>query len=176
MRVTTWPALRIRYSNSRNSRGSTSIGLARTLDGAGQQIELEIRDPQLRRSRRPGAAAQQRLQTGEQLAEGEGLDQVIVAAGAQTLDAVIDAAERAEDQRRGADFGRAQRAQNRQTVHARQHAVENDGVVVPGTREKQSFAPVIRTVDRVAALVQTLGQVSGGFAIVFDDEDLHLDR
>ena len=70
---------------------------ARTLDGPRQQIELEIRDPQLCRSRRPGAPSQQRFQTGEQLTKGKGLDQVIVAACAQTFDAVIDAAERAED-------------------------------------------------------------------------------
>src|ERR1700732_3271714 len=78
---------------------------ARTLDGPRQQIELEICDLQLCRSRWPDAPSQQRLQTGEQLAKGEGLDQVVVAARAQTFDSVIDTAERAEDQGRGADFG-----------------------------------------------------------------------
>ena len=147
--------------------------LVAAFDRAGQEIEFEIGDPQLGRRRRRRAAPQQRLEPREQLAEGKGLDQIVVAAGAQALDPVVDAAQRTEDQRRRADLGGAQRAEHRQPVHARQHAVEDDRVVTARGGEEQALASVARLVDRIAALAQTLDQIGGGFAIVFDDEELH---
>src|ERR1700720_4896931 len=54
--------------------------LAAPPDAAGQEIEFKVRDPQPGRGRRPGAASQQRLEAGEELAEGEWLDQGGVAA------------------------------------------------------------------------------------------------
>ena len=59
--------------------------LAAARDRAGQEVDLEIGDPQPRRRRRRGAAPQQRLDAREQLAEGERLDEIVVAAGAQPL-------------------------------------------------------------------------------------------
>ncbi len=38
---------------------------------------------------------------------------------------------------------------------------------------KQPVAAVIGAIDGVAAFVQTLCQISGSFAVVFDDKDLH---
>ena len=84
---------------------------------------------QLGRRRRAAAAPQQRLEPRQQLGEGEGLDQIIVAAGAQAFHAVVDRAERAEDQDGDADLGGAQRGDDGEPVHARQHAVDDQRVV-----------------------------------------------
>ena len=148
--------------------------LVAALDRAGQQVELEIGDPQPRRRRRRRAAPQQRLEPRQQLAEGEGLDEIVVAAGAQALDPVVDAAERGEDQGRRADLGGAQRAQHRQPVHPRQHAVEDDRVVAARARQEQPLAAVAGMVDDVAALAEPLDQIGGGLAIVFDDQKFHI--
>ena len=44
------------------------------------------------------AAADQRAQPGVQLGEGEGLDHVVVAAGVEALDPVVEAADRGQEQ------------------------------------------------------------------------------
>jgi hypothetical protein len=56
-----------------------------------QQIELEIGDAQCRRRLGETWAARQRVHACQQLREGERLDQVVVAAGIETGDSVIDA-------------------------------------------------------------------------------------
>ena len=66
---------------------------AATFDRPGQQVELEIGHPQPGLRRRPGAAAQQGFEPGEQLTKGERLDQIIVATSTQPLYPIIDTAE-----------------------------------------------------------------------------------
>src|SRR5208282_6066364 len=84
----------------------------------GKAVEREVAEPVHRLLRRAlGAAARQRLDAGEQLGKGVGFGEIVVAAGAQALDAVVDLAERREDQRRRLDVLGAQRADQRQSVH-----------------------------------------------------------
>src|ERR671939_447254 len=74
VRVTTWPGRRIRYSSRRNSRGCSSI-------------------------RRPARATGGGVHAPQQLGEGEGLGEVVVAARLQPLHPVADAGARGEEQR-----------------------------------------------------------------------------
>src|SRR3546814_8409069 len=76
-----------------------------------EQIDLEIADaqPGLRDYR--GAAPAQHVDTRQQFGHGEGLGQIIVAAGAQARDAFIDLAERAQDQHRRRVASRAHRSE-----------------------------------------------------------------
>src|SRR3546814_2656162 len=60
--------------------------------------------------------SQQGFDPRQQLGEGEGLRQVIVTAGPQAADPVIDLAERAEDQDGRLNVRGAQRLDQRQTV------------------------------------------------------------
>ncbi len=53
-------------------------------------------------SRLSAGAPQQRLDARDQLADGERLGQIIVAAGAKPADAIVDRAERAQHQHRRA--------------------------------------------------------------------------
>src|SRR5256885_9476468 len=57
--------------------------LVAALHRAGQQIELEIGDAKPGLGRTLGATAEQRLDARQQFAERKGLDEIIVAAGAQ---------------------------------------------------------------------------------------------
>ena len=99
-RDTTWPSLRSRYSSSWNSRGSSAIPRPARLAVRDNEVELEIADAQHGLAHHRGAASRQRLDAREQLGEGERLDQIVVAAGAQAAHAIVDLAERADDQRR----------------------------------------------------------------------------
>src|SRR6266702_3888987 len=63
-------------------------------DAMGEPVELEIADPVERVFGRTAAPARQHLDTGQQLGEGIGFWQIVVAAGTQALDAVVDLPER----------------------------------------------------------------------------------
>ncbi|MPN33390.1 hypothetical protein SDC9_180877 [bioreactor metagenome] len=71
-------------------------------------------------------AAEQSLNPRDQFGKGEGLDQVIVGAGLQAVDPVFHLAQRGEHQDRCLLPG-PQGCQQGESVHARQHGVEDDG-------------------------------------------------
>ena len=74
------------------------------------------------------AAAEQRVDAGEQLGEGERLDEIIVGSLLQPVDAIVDRAERGQHQHRRRHACGAQRAQHRQAVEPGQHAIEDDEI------------------------------------------------
>ena len=169
MRVTTWPAWRIRYSSRRNSRGCRVISWPARLTACDSRSS----------SRSPTAvdgldllgagAAVQHLDAGQQLGEGVGLGQIVVAAGAQAGDPVVDLAERGQDQHRRRVAARPQAGDQRQPVAARQHAVDDQHVVVDWLGKREAGFAVGGEVGSVAGLGQRLLQVIGGLAVVLDD-------
>src|ERR1700738_3429107 len=82
---------------------STDTNPAAAAAHATYQVELEIADTQQRFLDDGDAAPGQGLDPRQQFREGERLDQVIVAAGAQAAHAIVDLAERADDQGRRGD-------------------------------------------------------------------------
>ena len=60
-----------------------------------------------------------------------------------------------------------------QAVEARQHDVDDGGVVRPARREIEPVHAVVGDVHGVAFLPQARGDELGDAAIVFDDEDAH---
>ena len=147
---------------------------AAAVDLAGQAIEAQIGDGQRRRLDGALAAPRDRLQARQQLGEGERLGQVVVAAGLQALHAVVDAVPRAQEEHRGGDAGVAQRRDQAEAVEARQHDVDDGGVVRAGARQLESRHAVLGDVDGEALLSQAAGDEAGDAAIVFDDEDAHV--
>jgi GrpB-like predicted nucleotidyltransferase (UPF0157 family) len=72
------------------------------------------------RRRLAAGAAQQRAQPGIQFAEVEGLDQVVVGAGVEALDAVLHGVARGEDQHRQARlFARSLRSTSSPSLRGR---------------------------------------------------------
>ena len=92
-----------------------------------------------RRRRRP---ARKRKQTRHQLFEGKGLDEVIVAAGRQSLDAIVDAGKIGEEQHRRRYAFRPRQRDDAETVEMGQHAVEDDDVEAPPDRHVGPVASV----------------------------------
>ena len=118
-----------------------------------QPVERQVGDPEHRLLRRAlGAAARQRFDPGQKLGERIGLRQIVVAAGAQALDPVVDLAERREDQDRRLVFLLAKRADQREAVHFRQHAVDDGDVIGAFERQIVSGDAVIRLVGDMSGL------------------------
>ena len=69
----------------------------------------------------------------------------------------------------------AQHRDDRQAVEVRQLAVGDDEVVAALGGAEQSVAAVGGDVDHVAAFAQPLGQEPGGFRVVLDQQQMHLD-
>ena len=76
----------------------------------------------------PRHPPQERPQARLQLAHVEGLDQVVVGAGVEAVDAIGDGVTRGEHQHRHAVAGAAQAATHLEAVHARHAHIEHDGV------------------------------------------------
>ena len=86
------------------------------------------------------AASAERLDARQQFDEGKRLDQIVIAAGAQTAHPIVDFAERADDQERGGDAIVAQLPHHRDAVDVRKHAVDRDHGIVAGRAAAQRFA------------------------------------
>ena len=140
---------------------------ARDLVGVG--VEQQVADAQGGRAARR-AAAQQRAHPREQLLTLEGLDEVVVGAGVEALDAGLERVARGQDQDRHVVVG-AQRARDLEAVEPGQAEVEDHEV----GRER---APVLQrggTVGGGAHLVALHAQRAlerlGDVLVVLDDED-----
>ena len=142
-------------------------------DAVRQPVELEVADAVDGLLGRAAVAARQHLDAGQQFGEGIGLRQIVVAAGAQALDAVVDLAERGEDQRRRAVALLAQRADHGQPVALGQHAVDHQHVVVAAVGEREAFLAVAGEIGDVADFAKRLHEIVGGLAVVFDDQKAH---
>ena len=65
-------------------------------------------------------------------------------------------------------------AQDLETGAARQHQVEDDGVVVDGPRLLPRHGALTQDVDGVSFLGEAALDETGDLVIVFDDEDSHV--
>ena len=70
--------------------------------------------------------------------------------------------------------GGAQRRDDREPVHARQHAVDDHRIEPFAGGQKQTLPSVFGVVDGMAAFLEALDEERGGFAIVLDDQEFHL--
>jgi hypothetical protein len=89
-----------------------------------------------------------RASSRAELAEGEGLGQIIVAAGLEAADPVVHGGERAQDEDGCLVAGLAQGIDDGEAIDAaRQHAIEDHHVVLSGGGHEQPVAAVIRVID-----------------------------
>ncbi len=117
--------------------------------------------------------AQERAQSSQQFLEVEGLHQVIVGAGIQPRDAIVNGIARGQHENRRAETGAAQFAADRVAALQRQHHVQDDNVVRIDRRLIQGAFSVGRNIHRVSLLPQALGQESGDADFVFHQQNTH---
>ena len=120
------------------------------------------------------AAADERPQAGQQLGEGEGLDQVVVGAAVEPGDAVLEGAARGQHQDRRPDPFAAQPPAGLEAVDPGQHHVEDDRVVAASDRAIASASsPLAGDVDGQALLAQPAPQQRRHLHLVLDHQDVH---
>jgi hypothetical protein len=155
-------------------RGQRDLRVAAAHPARGR-VEHEVADAQLGAAvGRP--AAHERAQPGQQLAEVERLDQVVVGAGVQPLDAVLDRIAGGEHEDRRAHALVAQPAAGLEAVQPRQHHVEDDDVVRRGAGHPQRVLAADRDVGEQALLAQPLPDQGGQLHLVLDDQHPHVPR
>src|SRR3954453_4325335 len=132
------------------------------------RVELQVADDEPRTSaRRP--AAQQRAQAREQLLALERLDEVVVGAGVEALDARLDRVARGEHEDRHI-VGRAQAPRDLDAVDLRQAEIEDHEVGMVGGGLVERCLPVARDPHVVAVQAQRALQDLGDLVVVLDDE------
>ena len=98
------------------------------------------------------AAPLQRLQPRQELGECEGLGQVVVAAGTQPFDPIVDIAERAHDQDGSRVLPRPKLRDDGEAIELGEHAVDHQRVEFAVRRVVEALAAVDREIDLMAAL------------------------
>jgi hypothetical protein len=64
--------------------------------------------------------------------------------------------------------------QNLPPIHAGQHYIQYEQVVVALQREMQTVFTIVRQFNGEACLAQTLAEIVSGLGLVFDDQYFHL--
>ena len=136
------------------------------------EMHLEIPDAE------PGrlgdtAAPYERANAGEKFRKGERLDEVVVGAGVESDDAVLQrvTGRQHEDGRLHATF--AHRQENLDTVAARQREIEQHGVEGLGRDAKERTFPRVLDDHVVPFALEPLEQGVGDFLFVLDNQDSH---
>src|SRR3954468_6821970 len=132
------------------------------------RVQRQVGDDERRAApRRP--AAQQRAQAGEQLLALERLDEVVVGAGVEALDARLDGVARGEHEDRHV-VGRAQAPRDLDAVDLREAEIEDHEVGMVGGGLVERGLAVARDPHVVAVQAQRALQDLGDLVVVLDDE------
>lgn len=138
---------------------------------ARQQVDAQIAHRQLRRLAL-AAAAGQHVQAREQFEKGERLGKVVVGAGVESVETVVQVVARRQHDDRRLVLA-PQRLEHRHAIQVRQHDVQHDGVVGLRAGQVQAVEAVGGGVHHVAVLGQAPFQVVDGLDLVFDQQELH---
>ena len=115
-------------------------------------------------------AAQQRPQPRLELLQRERLDEVVVGAGVQAGDAIVDGVARGQHQHRRAIAGVAQAPADLEAVDPGHRDVEHDRVVARVGQAIQRLAAVGRELDLIAVQAQRAIQRGPHRGLVVDDQ------
>ena len=118
-------------------------------------------------------AAQHGAHAGQQFADLEGLEDVVIGAGVQSGDAVVQGVAGGDDEHRQGGGLAADAAQYLQAVAAGQAEVQQDEVVVLGAQGREGAVAILHPVGCPGGIVQ--GAVDGvaDHGVIFDEEDAH---
>ncbi|GAA3121809.1 hypothetical protein GCM10020254_81320 [Streptomyces goshikiensis] len=140
--------------------------------GPGRRVEHEVGEAErggaAGRGRRP---PQQRADPRDQLVQGERLDEVVVGARLQAVDALADGVERGQDEDGRTVAHRAQLPADAEAVEDGHHDVEDDRVRLPGRHLGEAREPVRRAPHLVPLDRESVLDGCPHLRLVVDDED-----
>jgi hypothetical protein len=137
-----------------------------------RRVQPQVADLQHGRALDPAAAHQGAHPRG-QLGEAERLDEIVVGAGVQPHDTVVDRVPGGQQEHRRPAALRAQPPGDLQPVHAGQHDVQDDRVVVRLGRVPQRLRAVAGRVDGIALLLEATLEQQRQAHLVLHDEHSH---
>jgi hypothetical protein len=146
---------------------------AGAVDGAVDEVEFEVGDLEGGGFCFAVGAADEGLDASEEFTKGERFDEVIITAGLESADAVIDGAFGAEEEDRGADVLGAELADEGDAVEFREHDIDDGGVVGGGGGEVEGVFAVGGMIDGEASLAQAIYDEGGDLRVIFHHEDTH---
>jgi hypothetical protein len=120
------------------------------------------------------AAARQHFQAGRQLLQGEGLGHVVVGAGLEAGELLLQGVAGGEHQHRRLLVGFvAQFAGHVQAVHARQGQVQHDHVEFVDHGQVQARDAISGEIHHMAAIFQIVANIRRDIAVVFNHQNAH---
>src|SRR5581483_10816430 len=139
---------------------------------AGEGVESEVGDAEddgaiVARAAGEGADA------GEEFVQFKGFGKVVVSAGIEASDALVDFAAGGEEKDGSGVAAFAKLAQDAQAVATGEHDIENQTVVRRGGDGACDFVAMAADVGGKALGLEGLADEVGGFQLVFDDQDTH---
>jgi hypothetical protein len=115
----------------------------------------------------------QRMEARQQLGERERFGQIVVGAGLQSFDAVVDRLLGAHDDGRRPVAFSAQGFEDRDAVHLRQREIEDDGVVGDVPPVGESVFAESGGIDDVALLAEAVADEGPDAFVVLDHKNAH---
>jgi hypothetical protein len=125
-------------------------------DTATQQIHIQIVITERARLRHIAGPADERRNPGKQFGKREWLRQVIIRAALKTPKAILHRAPGTQYDHRKGQAAIAQFIDDAQSVHARQHDVDDGRIVGVGQRVAEAFATIIDIGPRHNLLAEVL--------------------
>src|SRR5262245_50317919 len=139
---------------------------------AGRQIHRQVRLLESQDVIR-AAAAQERTDPRQELGKGKRLDEIVVRAEIETLDAVVDGVLRRQDQHGRLKPALAKCGKNLQAAPPRQHEVEHHEIEGLMVGEEESFLARGRHVHFVAFGLEPFAKSLGNLSLVLHDQHPH---
>ena len=139
----------------------------------GVQVELQLAGIEHARLRAL-ATTGKRIEAHVHFLQRERLDQVVVGAGIEAGQLVLQRVARGQHQHRGL-LARlvAQLAADFQAVHAGQVEIQHDRIEFVDHRQVQAGDAIGSEIDRVTAILQIVAEIGGDVRVVLDDQDAH---
>jgi hypothetical protein len=109
-----------------------------------------------------------------EFAERERFNEVIVGPAFKAFYSILDPANRRQKKNWRADPRRAQALDYGKTVHARQHAVNDQHVEPPENGMLETGLAIVRNINVIAMLYKTLRDEFRRLVVVFDEKNAHI--
>src|ERR1700730_294385 len=119
------------------------------------------------------ATAQERTDSRQQLRERKGLDEIIVSAAVESMDAIIDGILRRKNQDGRLEPTLAQSDEDLETVAPRQHEVQNHKIERLVVHEEKPFFARAGDTDVIVLRLEPITKGLRYLPFVLDDQDTH---